>query len=175
MVMRPEPWGRALDDVAPGGGEQPLLVVPTPSGRRFTQADAQQWATRPWLAFAPARYEGLDARVVRDAQRRMQVEEVSIGDYVLAGGEAAVLVIVEAVTRLIPGFMGNAASPLEESFATTVDGQPLLEAPAYTRPASWRGLDVPPVLLSGDHAAVAAWRRETALQRTRQMRPDLLD
>ena len=98
-----------------------------------------------------------------------------IGDYVLAGGEAAVLVIVEAVARLIPGFMGNAASPLEESFATTAGGQPLLEAPAYTRPASWRGLDVPSVLLSGDHGAVAAWRRETALERTRQMRPDLLD
>ncbi|HMC71538.1 MAG TPA: tRNA (guanosine(37)-N1)-methyltransferase TrmD, partial [Mycobacteriales bacterium] len=103
------------------------------------------------------------------------VEEVSIGDYVLAGGEAAVLVIVEAVVRLIPGFMGNAASPVEESFAADADGRMLLEAPAYTRPASWRGLDVPPVLLSGDHAAVAAWRREVALQRTRQTRPDLLE
>src|SRR5437660_1850627 len=110
MVMRPEPWGRALDEVAPADGEQPLLVVPTPSGRRFTQADAQEWATKPWLVFAPARYEGLDARVVEDARRRMTVAEVSIGDYVLAGGEAAVLVIIEAVARLIPGFMGNAAS-----------------------------------------------------------------
>ena len=174
MVMRPEPWGRALDDVAPPGGERPLLVVPTPSGRRFTQADAQAWSARPWLVFAPARYEGLDARVVEDAARRMDVAEVSIGDYVLAGGEAAVLVIVEAVARLIPGFMGNAASPVEESFADLGgDGAPL-EAPAYTRPASWRGLDVPPVLLSGDHAAVDAWRREAALERTRRMRPDLL-
>ena len=175
MVMRPEPWGRALDEVAPADGEAPLLVVPTPSGRRFTQADAQDWAAKPWLVFAPARYEGLDARVVADAQRRMPVAEVSIGDYVLAGGEAAVLVIVEAVARLIPGFMGNAASPLEESFATDADGRSTLEAPAYTRPSSWRGLDVPPVLLSGDHAAVAAWRREAALDRTRQMRPDLIE
>jgi len=175
MVMRPEPWGRALDEVVPAGGDQPLLVVPTPSGRRFTQADAQAWAAKPWLVFAPARYEGLDARVVTDARRRMEVAEVSIGDYVLAGGEAAVLVIVEAVARLIPGFMGNAASPLEESFADVADGRALLEAPAYTRPASWRGLDVPPVLTSGDHAAVAAWRREAAVERTREMRPDLLE
>ena len=175
MVMRPEPWGRALDEVVPEAGDQPLLVVPTPSGRRFTQADAQAWANQPWLVFAPARYEGLDARVVDDARRRMPVEEVSIGDYVLAGGEAAVLVIVEAVARLIPGFMGNAASPVEESFAAAPDGRPLLEAPAYTRPASWRGLEVPPVLTSGDHAAVAAWRREAALERTRELRPDLLE
>jgi tRNA (guanine37-N1)-methyltransferase len=176
MVMRPEPWGRALDELAPpDAASQPLLIVPTPAGRRFTQADAQTWAAEPWLLFAPARYEGIDARVAEDARRRMRVEEVSIGDYVLAGGEAAVLVIVEAVARLIPGFMGNAASPVEESFAADADGRSMLEAPAYTRPATWRGLDVPPVLLSGDHAAVAAWRREVALERTRQMRPDLLE
>src|SRR5947209_935235 len=156
MVMRPEPWGRALDEVAPADGDQPLLVVPTPSGRRFTQVDAQPWAGEPWLVFAPARYEGLDARVAEDARRRMRVEEVSIGDYVLAGGEAAVLVIVEAVARLLPGFMGNAASPVEESFAAGA-AEVLLEAPPYTRPATWRGLDVPAVLTSGDHAAVAAW------------------
>jgi tRNA (guanine37-N1)-methyltransferase len=175
MVMRPEPWGQALDAVAPTDADpQPLLVVPTPSGRRFTQADAHAWAAQPWLVFAPARYEGIDARVADDARRRMRVEEVSIGDYVLAGGEAAVLVIVEAVTRLLPGFMGNAASPMEESFAPDGENGPLLEAPAYTRPAHWRGLDVPEVLLSGDHAAVAAWRREAALERTRRMRPDLL-
>jgi tRNA (guanine37-N1)-methyltransferase len=185
MVMRPEPWCRALDEVVPAGVgrtdavDKPLLVIPTPSGRRFTQADAQAWATRPWLVFAPARYEGIDARVGEDARRRMPVEEVSIGDYVLAGGEAAVLVMIEAVTRLIPGFMGNAASPVEESFAPALaaaaDGRSVLEAPAYTRPASWRGLDVPPVLLSGDHAAVAEWRREAARERTRDMRPDLLE
>jgi tRNA (guanine37-N1)-methyltransferase len=175
MVMRPEPWGQALDAVAPADADpQPLLVIPTPSGRRFTQADAHAWAAQPWLVFAPARYEGIDARVADDARRRMRVEEVSIGDYVLAGGEAAVLVIVEAVTRLLPGFMGNAASPMEESFAPDGENGPLLEAPAYTRPAHWRGLDVPGVLLSGDHAAVAAWRREAALERTRRMRPDLL-
>ena len=176
MVMRPEPWGRALDEVAPPDADrQPVLVVPTPAGRLFTQADAQAWAAEPWLVLAPARYEGIDARVAEDARRRMQVEEVSIGDYVLAGGEAAVLVIIEAVARLIPGFMGNAASPVEESFAPDADGRPLLEAPAYTRPASWRGLDVPAVLLSGDHAAVAAWRRDVALERTRALRPDLLE
>jgi len=176
MVMRPEPWGRALDEVVPPDTDrQPVLVVPTPAGRLFTQADAHAWATEPWLVLAPARYEGIDARVAEDARRRMRVEEVSIGDYVLAGGEAAVLVIVEAVARLLPGFMGNAASPVEESFAPDADGRPLLEAPAYTRPASWRGLDVPPVLLSGDHAAVAAWRREVALERTRRLRPDLLE
>src|SRR4051794_25067937 len=158
MVMRPEPWGRALDEVVPADGGQPLLVVPTPSGRRFTQADAKAWSTRSWLVLAPARYEGLDARVVADASRRMEVAEVSIGDYVLAGGEAAVLVIVEAVTRLIPGFMGNAASPLEESFAAAPDGRPLLEAPAYTRPASRRGPDRPPGLTSGAHPSGAPWR-----------------
>ena len=175
MVMRPEPWGRALDELAPTDGEQPLLVVPTPSGRRFTQADAHAWALEPWLMLTPARYEGIDARVVEDARRRMRVEEVSIGDYVLAGGEAAVLVIVEAVVRLLPGFMGNAESPVTESFAPDAEVDALLEAPSYTRPATWRGLDVPPVLLSGDHAAVAAWRRAAAAERTRLMRPDLLD
>jgi len=174
MVMRPEPWGRALDDIAAAGESPPLVVVPTPSGRSFTQADAQAWAGEERLVFAPARYEGIDARVVEDARRRMRVEEVSIGDYVLAGGEAAVLVIVEAVVRLLPGFMGNAASVVEESFMTDDDGHPLLEAPVYTRPASWRDLEVPPALLSGDHAAIAAWRREAALERTRLMRPDLL-
>src|SRR5947209_14803047 len=174
MVMRPEPWGRALDEVAPADGPivdgAPLLVVPTPSGRRFTQADAQEWATKPWLVFAPARYEGLDARVVEDARRRITVAGVLLGEYVLAGGEAAVLVIVEAVARLLPGFMGNADSTADESF----EGG-LLEAPAYTRPATWRGLDVPAVLTSGDHAAIAAWRRQTAVERTRQTRPDLLE
>ena len=175
MVMRPEPWGRALDEVVPADSHPPArLVIPTPSGRPFTQADARAWATEPWLVFAPARYEGIDARVADDARSRMQVEEVSIGDYVLAGGEAAVLVMVEAVVRLIPGFMGNAESPSTESFETDAEHGTLLEAPAYTRPASWRGLDVPPVLLSGDHAAVAAWRRQAALERTKALRPDLL-
>ena len=167
MVMRPEPWGRALDAVVPDGGR---LVIPTPSGRRFTQDDARQWASEGSpLVFAPARYEGIDARVAEWARQRMPVDEVSIGDYVLAGGEAAVTVMVEAVARLLPGFMGNVDSPVDESF----EGG-LLEAPAYTRPASWRGLDVPPVLLSGDHAAVARWREEQARRRTETHRPDLL-
>ncbi len=171
MVMLPEPWGRALDAVAAGATEQqPLLVVPTPSGRRFTQADAVAWSRQPWLVFACGRYEGIDARVMTQARRRMRVEEVSLGDYVLAGGEAAVLVVVEAVARLLPGFMGNAASAEQDSFAAG-----LLEGPAYTRPANWRGLDVPAVLLSGDHGAIARWRHEQALRRTRQHRPDLLE
>jgi len=127
--------------------------------------------TRDHLVFGCGRYEGIDARVAADARRRMRVEEVSVGDYVLAGGEAAALVMVEAVARLLPGFMGNEQSPDDDSFSVA-DG--LLEAPSYTRPASWRGLDVPPVLLSGDHAAVTAWRREQSLRRTQERRPDLL-
>ena len=171
MLMRAEPWGRALDAVAPDGA---VLVVPAPAGRRFTQADARAWSAEEHLVFAPARYEGIDARVVEDAGRRLRVAEVSLGDYVLAGGEAAVLVMVEAVARLLPGFMGNAESIAEESFAPDSDYRGLLEAPAYTRPATWRGLEVPPVLLSGDHGAIAAWRRAQALERTKQVRPDLL-
>lgn len=169
MLMRPEPWGRALDELVPAGGQVPRLVVPTPSGRPFTQSIAQEYAEQPWLLFACGRYEGIDARVVEDARRRMPVDEVSVGDYVLAGGEVATLVIVEAVARLLPGFLGNADSAADDSFAAG-----LLEGPAYTRPASWRGLDVPPVLLSGDHAAVARWRRSAALRRTAALRPDLL-
>jgi tRNA (guanine37-N1)-methyltransferase len=173
MLMSPQPWGRALDAiVGPAPDPAPLLVVPTPSGRRFTQDDAREWSVQPWLVFACGRYEGIDARVVADAATRMPVAEVSIGDYVLAGGEAAALVIVEAVARLLPGFMGNETSPLDDSFSTASG---LLEAPAYTRPAVWRDLSVPDVLLSGDHAAVARWREEQSLERTRQNRPDLLD
>jgi tRNA (guanine37-N1)-methyltransferase len=170
MVMLPEPWGRALDELAPPGTEpMPRLVLLTPSGRRFTQDDARAWAQERRLVVACGRYEGIDARVPLDAARRMPVAEVSVGDYVLAGGEAAALVVIEAVARLLPGFMGNSSSVEDESFAAG-----LLEAPAYTRPASWRGFEVPPVLLSGDHGAVEAWRREAALERTSQHRPDLL-
>ena len=174
MVMSPEPWGRALDALVPAQETDTRLVLPTPSGRLFTQADAQEWAADRHLVIACGRYEGIDARVVEDARRRMRVDEVSLGDYVLAGGEVAALVVIEAVARLLPGFMGNAASTVEESFAHGPDGRPLLEAPAYTRPASWRGLDVPSVLVSGDHAAVRRWRQEESLQRTRRYRPDLL-
>jgi tRNA (guanine37-N1)-methyltransferase len=170
MLMLPEPWGRALDELVADGDPVPRLVVPTPSGRPFTQETAETYAAEPWLLFACGRYEGIDARLVEHARTRMPVDEVSIGDYVLAGGEAAVLVIVEAVARLLPGFMGNAESTTDDSFA-----HGLLEGPAYTRPASWRGLDVPSVLLSGDHAAVTRWRRDQALRRTAVHRPDLLE
>jgi tRNA (guanine37-N1)-methyltransferase len=174
MVMRPEPWGAALDALVPHPDERTRLVVPTPSGRLFTQRDAQAWSRDRHLVIACGRYEGIDARVAEDARRRMRVDEVSLGDYVLAGGEVAALVMVETVARLLPGFMGNAASVVEESFAELPDGERLLEAPAYTRPASWRGLDVPSVLVSGDHAAIERWRREESRRRTADQRPDLL-
>jgi tRNA (guanine37-N1)-methyltransferase len=166
MVMRPEPWGRALDAVRPPGTR---LVVPTPAGQPFTQAMAAQWATEPGLVFACGRYEGIDQRVADWAADAGPVSEVSLGDYVLAGGESAVLVMVEAVTRLLPGVVGNRESVEFDSHA---DG--LLEGPSYTRPASWRGHDVPPVLLSGDHAAIARWRRGESLRRTATRRPDLV-
>ncbi|NKY26420.1 tRNA (guanosine(37)-N1)-methyltransferase TrmD [Nocardia gamkensis] len=166
MVMKPTVWGDALDEVCP---DDALLVVPTPAGVPFTQATAHRWAAERHLVFACGRYEGIDQRVFDDAARRVRVEEVSIGDYVLIGGEAAVLVMTEAVVRLLPGVLGNQQSHQEDSFS---DG--LLEGPSYTRPVTWRGLDVPPILLSGDHAKVAAWRREQALARTRERRPDLL-
>jgi tRNA (guanine37-N1)-methyltransferase len=166
MVMKPTVWGDALDEVCP---DDALLVVPTPAGVPFTQATAHRWAAERHLVFACGRYEGIDQRVFDDAARRVRVEEVSVGDYVLIGGEAAVLVMTEAVVRLLPGVLGNQQSHREDSFS---DG--LLEGPSYTRPVTWRGLDVPPILLSGDHAKVAAWRREQALARTRERRPDLL-
>jgi tRNA (guanine37-N1)-methyltransferase len=172
MVMKPEPWGEALDDLAPAGSTVPLLVLPTPSGRRFDQALAAELAGREWLLFACGRYEGIDARVAEHAATRMEVLEVSLGDYVLNGGEVAALAIVEAVVRLLPGVLGNPESLLEESHGIELDG--LLEYPIYTKPASWRGLDVPPVLLSGHHGQVAAWRTAQAVERTRQRRPDLL-
>ncbi|MCW2599970.1 MAG: hypothetical protein JWM02_1799 [Frankiales bacterium] len=172
MVMRPEPWGRTLDRIVAAGGPsaRPRLVVPTPAGRPFTQQLAEELSTEPWLAFACGRYEGIDHRVVERAARTMAVEEVSLGDYVLAGGEVAVLVVVEAVARLLPGVLGNAESHQDDSFS-----HGLLEAPAYTRPAAWEGLEVPPVLLSGDHAAIARWRRDVSLRRTAVRRPELLD
>jgi tRNA (guanine37-N1)-methyltransferase len=169
MVMLAEPWGRALDHLAPPGSTQPRLLIASPAGVPFTQVMARELADEPWLLFACGRYEGIDARVAEYAAQRMRVDEVSIGDYVLAGGEAAVLVIVEAVSRLLPGVLGNAESAADDSFS---DG--LLEAPAYTRPASWRGLSVPPVLLSGNHGEIARWRAERSRMRTEQRRPDLL-
>jgi tRNA (guanine37-N1)-methyltransferase len=167
MVMRPEPWGEALDALADDGT---TLVVPTPSGTPFDQALAAELAGRAHLLVACGRYEGIDQRVVEHARTRMDVREVSIGDYVLNGGEAAALAIVEAVVRLLPGFMGNPDSLEEESHG----GSGLLEYPVYTKPDSWRGLDVPDVLLSGDHARIAAWRHDQSVRRTAERRPDLL-
>ncbi len=165
MVMKPEPWGEALAAIAPDGA---VLVVPTPSGVPFTQAVAEDLSARAHLVFACGRYEGIDQRVLDDAAGRLDVREVSLGDYVLNGGEVAALAIIEAVIRLIPGFMGNAESLVEESHENG-----LLEYPVYTKPASWRGLDVPEVLLSGDHGRIAAWRHEQSVRRTAQRRPDL--
>jgi tRNA (guanine37-N1)-methyltransferase len=167
MVMRPEPWGEALDALL-ADGEQVTVVVPTPSGRPFTQALARELATRERIVLACGRYEGIDQRVLDEAASRAEVLEVSLGDYVLNGGEVAALAITEAVVRLVPGFMGNAESLVEESHE---DG--LLEYPVYTKPATWRGHDVPAVLLSGDHAAIAAWRHDQAVRRTTERRPDL--
>jgi tRNA (guanine37-N1)-methyltransferase len=185
MVMKPEPWGAALDEVVPPGPARasrqqsgaPRLVVPTPSGVPFTQRMAAGYAASGHLVFACGRYEGIDARVVADARTRMPVDEVSIGDYVLAGGEAAVLVMLEAVCRLLPGVLGNERSAGDDSFGGTAgDGgmAGLLEGPSYTRPRSWRGRSVPEVLVSGDHGAIARWRRDEALRRTAANRPDLL-
>lgn len=168
MVMKPEPWGRALAALT-GPTAAPRLVVPTPAGQPFTQRLAEELSREPWLAFACGRYEGIDDRVLQHARCTMQVDEVSLGDFVLAGGEVAALVVVEAVARLLPGVLGNERSHQDDSFS---DG--LLEGPSYTRPPFWEGLDVPAVLLSGDHAAIARWRRDESLRRTAQRRPDLL-
>jgi len=174
MVMRPEPWGAALDEVmGPAPTPPPTLVVPTPSGELFTQAQAEKFAQRPWLIFACGRYEGIDQRVVDHYVGRLPVAEVSIGDYVLGGGEVATMVIVEAVVRLLPGFLGNPSSLTDESHGTGDSGG-LLEYPVYTKPPLWRGHAVPEVLLSGHHSRIARWRRDQALRRTARRRPDLL-
>lgn len=173
MVMKPEPWGvtldRILDEADPDVAEPPLVVFPSPAGTVFTQAMARRYAAEPHLVFGCGRYEGIDQRVFDDTARRARVELVSMGDYVLNGGEVAVMAMIEAFGRLIPGVVGNPESLVEESHE---DG--LLEYPSYTKPASWRGLDVPEVLLSGHHARVAEWRRQQQLERTRRVRPDLL-
>ncbi|MFC4592171.1 tRNA (guanosine(37)-N1)-methyltransferase TrmD [Sphaerisporangium corydalis] len=172
MVMKPEPWSEAIDAVAGSAPEPPRLVVPTPSGRPFTQEVALAYAAEPWLLFAPARYEGIDSRVMAEYGDRLRLDEVSIGDYVLAGGEAAVLVMVEAVARLLPGVLGNAGSVTDDSFAPGAMAG-LLEGPVYTKPPVWRGHEVPPILLSGNHGAIARWRRDQALRRTVANRPEL--
>ncbi|WP_203991448.1 tRNA (guanosine(37)-N1)-methyltransferase TrmD [Sphaerisporangium rufum] len=173
MVMKPEPWSEAIDAVVGAAASPPRLVVPTPSGRPFTQRVALEYAGEPWLLFAPARYEGIDARVMAEYGSRLRLDEVSIGDYVLAGGEAAVLVMVEAVGRLLPGVLGNARSVADDSFAPGAMAA-LLEGPVYTKPPVWRGREVPPILLSGNHGAIARWRRDEALRRTAAHRPELL-
>ena len=179
MVMKADVWGEALDAIlsdADPSAAAPRLVVPTPSGVPFTQGMAASYAGERHLVFACGRYEGIDARVADDARARgMAVDEVSIGDYVLAGGEAAVVVIVEAVCRLLPGVLGNERSVSDDSFgggSGPMHG--LLEGPVYTRPRAWRGHEVPAVLLSGDHAAIARWQRDEALRRTAERRPDLI-
>lgn len=166
MVMTPTVWGDALDDVL---DPDAILIVPTPAGRLFDQRLAAELAAAPHLVFACGRYEGIDQRVVEDAARRVRVLEVSIGDYVLAGGEVAVLVMVEAIARLLPGVLGNSDSARLDSHS---DG--LLEGPSYTRPVQWRGLSVPEVLRSGNHAAIERWRRDESLRRTLRCRPDLV-
>ncbi len=192
MVMKPEPWGEALDGVvgpadglAGAGGAEDIdglprnesrahLIVPTPAGALFSQAIAAELAQASHLVFACGRYEGIDDRVARYADGHMRVRELSVGDYVLAGGESAVLVMIEAICRLIPGVLGNTESAADDSFGAgggPMDG--LIEGPSYTRPRTWRGLDVPDVLLSGDHAAIARWRRDQAIARTARNRPDL--
>ena len=174
MVMKPDVWGDALDEIVPGDPNtttgHATLIVPTPSGIPFTQAAAEAYAAKPHLVFACGRYEGIDTRLADHMRQRMPVDEVSIGDYVLAGGEVAVLVMLEAVGRLLPGVLGNAASAEDDSFGDSG----LLEGPVYTRPREWRGLAVPEILLSGNHAAIARWRRDMALRRTAANRPDLI-
>jgi tRNA (guanine37-N1)-methyltransferase len=192
MIMKPEVWGKALNAVLSSATPSPSpspptptqesslarparLVVPAPSGIPFTQELAAAYAAESHLVFACGRYEGIDSRVVADARTRMVVDEVSIGDYVLAGGEAAVAVIVESVCRLLPGVLGNEQSAADDSFGGAGGAMSgLLEGPVYTRPRSWRGLDVPDVLLSGHHGAIARWQRDEALRRTAANRPDLI-
>lgn len=170
MVMKPEPWGDTIDEILEHStATDPVLIFPSPAGEQFTQHIAQSLSTEDQLIFACGRYEGIDQRVVDHFSSRMRVRLISLGDYVLNGGEVASLAMIEAIARLIPGMVGNPESLVEESHE---DG--LLEYPSYTKPANWRGLEVPEVLLSGNHAAIAAWRKEKQLERTKEVRPDLL-
>ena len=166
MVMKPEPWGEALDQLLPF---KPTIIFTTPAGKLFDQAMAQELSQRKHLVFACGRYEGIDQRVVEYAQSQTEVLELSIGDYVLNGGEVAAVVMIEAICRLIPGVIGNSESLADESHSAG-----LLEYPSYTKPQSWKGLEVPDVLLSGHHAEIAAWRLEQSRARTAKNRPDLL-
>lgn len=171
MVMKPEPWGDALDEIAgeADAGIRPTIIFPSPAGEVFTQATARDLSTRDHLVFGCGRYEGIDERVFDYAATLGEVRLISLGDYVLNGGEVAAMAMIEAIGRLVPGVVGNPESLVEESHE---DG--LLEYPSYTKPAAWRGYDVPDVLLSGHHGRVAQWRREQQIARTRSRRPDLL-
>jgi tRNA (guanine37-N1)-methyltransferase len=175
MVMSPEPWGKAIDLVAELSDE-PVheLIVLTPAGRKLTQKVAQELTRSKHLIFACGRYEGIDARVTAyyQSQANFKVREISIGDYVLGGGEVATLVIMEAIIRLIPGVIGNPQSLAEESHSLEDANSNLVEYPTYTKPAEWRGLSVPEVLLSGNHGAIAAFRREQSQARTEKLRSD---
>lgn len=167
MVMRPEPWGELLDSLLEEA-DDPLVLFPSPAGEVFAQPVAREWAEEQHLIFGCGRYEGIDQRVFEYAASKARTQLVSLGDYVLNGGEVAVLAIVEAVGRLLPGVVGNPESLVEESHESG-----LLEYPSYTQPATWRGYEIPPVLLSGNHAEIAKWRHQQQLDRTREVRPDL--
>jgi tRNA (guanine37-N1)-methyltransferase len=164
MVMKPEPWFDAVEAIE--GWEGARRVLLTPAGRRFDQKTAEQLSAEPQIVLMCGRYEGIDERV----SAGLATDEISIGDYVLAGGESAALVFVDAVSRLLAGVVGEPASLIEESFSTG-----LLDYPHFTRPAEFRGMQVPDVLLSGDHGAIDRWRREQAIKRTKERRPELLD
>lgn len=168
MLMKPEPWGLAFDEILPADGNCTVIFT-SPAGEQFKQATAHELAELDHLVFACGRYEGIDQRVVDYSETKANVRLISLGDYVLNGGEVAALAMIEAIARLIPGVIGNAESLIEESHS---DG--LLEYPSYTKPASWRGFDVPEVLTSGNHAAIAAWRHDQQIERTKRVRPDLL-
>lgn len=179
MVMRPEPWGEALDrvlaaepdvDADPDAAALPVVVFPSPAGELFTQATARELAGEEHLVFACGRYEGIDQRVIEHTATRARVREISLGDYVLNGGEVAAMAMIEAIGRLVPGVVGNPESLTEESHENG-----LLEYPSYTKPAEWRGMPVPSILLSGNHGAIAQWRHEQQVERTRRVRPELLD
>jgi tRNA (guanine37-N1)-methyltransferase len=168
MLMKPEPWGEAFDEILPADGNVTIIFT-SPAGEQFKQATAYELAKEDHIVFACGRYEGIDQRVVDYAATKGRVRLISLGDYVLNGGEVAAIAMVEAIARLIPGVIGNAESLVEESHS---DG--LLEYPSYTKPAVWRDLEVPDVLLSGNHALIAKWRKDQQVERTKRVRPDLL-
>jgi tRNA (guanine37-N1)-methyltransferase len=169
MVMKPEPWGEAFDGILADPDVPTTVIFPSPAGERFTQATARELALSPHLVFGCGRYEGIDQRAIEHTRSRATVREISLGDYVLNGGEVAAMAMIEAIGRLVPGMVGNPESLTEESHE---DG--LLEYPSYTKPSVWRDLEVPPVLLSGNHGKIAAWRHDQQVERTRRVRPDLL-